>query len=351
MKRLPETAALAAASALVVAPLLAARQRSAPKPSTDAARVVRAANAFLATLSPEQRGRALFAFGDERQRARWSNFPTGFVPRGGLSLGELSAAQKSAALALVASALSPRGYAKVLQIMEADEVLKATSGARDRGMFGKDLYDVSFLGTPSETTPWTLQYGGHHLVINLTVSGDRGTLAPTLTGAQPAAYTANGRTVRPLAEESDRGAALLASLDAAQRGRAVLNYRVSDLVLGPGRDGRTIVPEGLKATEMNAGQRALLLDAIRAWVGIAPDAAARVRMKEIAAGLDDTWFAWSGPTAPTPGRNVAAYYRIQGPRLVIEYAPQRMGGDPTMHVHTIYRDPTNDYGRASEAPR
>ena len=45
---------------------------------------------------------------------------------------------------------------------------------------------------------------------------------------------------------------------------------------------------------------------------------------------------------PRPGSNVTAYYRIQGPHLVIEYAPQ--GGDPAMHIHTMYRDPTNDYG-------
>lgn len=42
---------------------------------------------------------------------------------------------------------------------------------------------------------------------------------------------------------------------------------------------------------------------------------------------------------------IAAYFRIQRPHLVIEYAPQRLGGDPALHVHTMYRDPTNDYGR------
>jgi len=36
----------------------------------------------------------------------------------------------------------------------------------------------------------------------------------------------------------------------------------------------------------------------------------------------------------------AAYFRVQGPTLVIEYAPQGSVG----HVHTIYRDPANDYG-------
>ena len=69
-------------------------------------------------------------------------------------------------------------------------------------------------------------------------------------------------------------------------------------------------------------------------------------MAEIKAGLDDTWFAWSGPTTVEAGKNGRAYYRIQGPKLVIEYAPQRLGGDLAMHVHTIYRDPTNDYGEA-----
>jgi Protein of unknown function (DUF3500) len=69
-------------------------------------------------------------------------------------------------------------------------------------------------------------------------------------------------------------------------------------------------------------------------------------MAEIIAGLDSTYFAWSGPTTHEPGRNGSAYYRIQGPKLFIEFSPQGVGGDPTMHVHTIYRDPTNDYGRA-----
>ena len=62
-------------------------------------------------------------------------------------------------------------------------------------------------------------------------------------------------------------------------------------------------------------------------------------------GIADTWFAWSGPTTVTPGRNGTAYYRIQGPNLVIEYAPQPLGGDPSLHIHTMYRDPANDYGR------
>ena len=285
----------------------------------------------------------LFTFDDEKQRVRWSNFPTAMSPRAGLSMRELNAAQRSAALALISSALSRRGFEKVQQIVEADEVLKASEG--NNPLFGKDLYYISILGTPSEKDLWMLQFGGHHLALNITLAGERGVLSPTLTGAQPARYTLNGKTVRPLGQESDKAIALLNALDENQRKQAILSYRLADLVLGPGQDGKTIQPEGLKASTMNEQQRAMLLDVISEWTGIVHESEATARMAELKADIKDTWFAWSGPTTVAPGSNITAYYRIQGPHLVIEYAPQRLGGDPSMHVHTMYRDPTNDYGR------
>jgi hypothetical protein len=190
-----------------------------------------------------------------------------------------------------------------------------------------------------------LQFGGHHLALNITIAGERGILTPTLTGAQPALYTLNGKTVRPLGQESDKALALLNSLNENQRKQAILSYRLVDLVLGPGQDGKTIQPEGLKATAMNEKQRAMMLDVISEWAGIVHESETTTRMAELKAELNETWFAWSGPTTAAPGSNVTAYYRIQGPHLVIEYAPQELGGDPALHVHTMYRDPTNDYGR------
>jgi hypothetical protein len=297
----------------------------------------------LNSLDGTQRKSVLFAFDDEEQRARWSNFPVQMVPRAGVSLGQLTPSQRSAAMGLLSAALSRRGLEKVQEIMEGDELLKANG--RGGSMFGRDLYFISFLGTPSEGSRWMLQFGGHHLALNLTIAGEQGILTPSLTAAQPASYTLNGKVVRPLGKENDKAFALLAALDENQRQQAILNYRVSDLVLGPGKDGKTIQPEGLKASGMNDRQKAMLLEVISEWAGIVHDSAAAARMVEIKAGLAETWFAWSGPTATEPGKNGSAYYRIQGPNLVIEYAPQRMGGDPTMHVHTIYRDPVNDYGR------
>jgi hypothetical protein len=338
---------------------------------TGTARVVKAANSFLSTLDEKQRQGVLFSFDDEQQRKRWSNFPITIVPRAGISFKDMNPAQRSAAMALLSSALSPRGLEKVQQIMEGDEVLKTNEGSGGGGpppgggggpppgrgggkkggglLFGKDLYFFSILGTPSEKTPWMLQFGGHHLALNITIAGERGILTPTLTGAQPALYTLNGKTVRPLGPESDKALALLNALDENQKKQAVLSYRLADLVLGPGQDGKTIQPEGLKATGMSEKQRAVLVDVIAEWAGIVYESEASARMAELKAEINETWFAWSGPVTANPGSNIAAYYRIQGPHLVIEYAPQQMGGDPSLHVHTMYRDPTNDYGRKPAA--
>src|SRR5205085_2886661 len=144
-------------------------------------------------------------------------------------------------------------------------------------------------------------------------------LTPSLPVAQPAMYTLNGQSIRPLGQEHDKGFALVNALDASQRAKAVLNYRVTDLVLGPGEDGKVIQPEGLLASALNPAQRSMLLDVVHEWVGILNDHAAAATMAEVTANLSRTYFAWSGPT--TIGS--VAYFRIQGPTLVIEYAPQQ----------------------------
>ena len=280
--------------------------------------------------------------GERYGQAVWSNYPVSDVPRPGLQLGSLSDAQREAAMHLLQTLLSAKGYQKVVDTMGADQVL---SESETHYAAGTKVYTLGIFGTPSTTAPWMVQFGGHHLGLNVVLVGEHGVMTPTLTGAQPAVYTVNGKTVRVLARENDKAFDLLHALSDDQRKQAILNYQVRDLVLGPGEAGKTIVPEGLKASAMNEAQRAMLLDLISEWAGILNDAHAAARLSEIKAGLDDTWFAWSGPTTHEAGKNGSAYYRIQGPKLVIEFSPQGVGGDPTMHVHTMYRDPTNDYGR------
>ena len=364
---------------------MARRDAQAPtaKPAAAAAtaRIVTAAQAVLASLDDAGRAKVQFPF-DGPQKTRWSNLPTGIFERQGLRMGDLSPAQKTAVNTLLQAALSTDGYRKVTEIVRGDEILRTTSGGRGprggapggaapgggapaggpppggpggapggdpqgggRGRggrgggglnFGEAEYYLAFLGTPSTTTPWMLQYGGHHLAINLTLAGSQASMAPSLPAAQPATYSFEGREIRPLGKENDKAFALINALDDKQRGQAIIGSRVADLVLGPGQDGRVIQPEGLRASAMSSAQQDMLLEIVREWTGIINDGFAAPRMAEIRGNMAQTWFAWSGPTT----NGSAAYFRVQGPTLVIEYAPQ----GSVDHIHTIYRDPTNDYG-------
>jgi hypothetical protein len=339
------TAALAVLGlVLIVSGTVITNRASAqsPSPADATSRIVAAANAVLASL--DEAGRAKVQFPVEGpQKTRWSNLPSPMFQRQGLLLADLTPAQRTAVTTLLTTALSKDGYRKVTEIMRGDEVLKTGSGGggggRGRGgpSFGEDQYYLAFLGTPSTTSSWMLQFGGHHLAINLTLAGSRASMTPSLPAAQPARFTIEGREIRPLGKENDKAFALINALDATARSQAILSSRVADLVLGPGQDGRVIQPEGARASTFTPAQQTMLLELMREWAGIMTDAFAEPRMAELRANLPQTYFAWSGPT--TEGS--ASYFRIQGPTLVIEYAPQQGSVD---HIHTIYRDPTNDYG-------
>src|SRR5580698_6511730 len=158
-------------------------------------KIVDSANGFLSSLDEGQRSKVMFEFNDAAQRTKWSNLPTTMVPRAGLKMGDLSGPQRKAAMELLAATLSKRGYEKVLAIVEGDEQLRAASDRRPP-MFGHDLYYISILGKPSVKDPWMLQFGGHHLGLNITMVGQDGILTPSHTGAQPAKYTVESKTVR-----------------------------------------------------------------------------------------------------------------------------------------------------------
>jgi hypothetical protein len=298
------------------------------------ANAVTKANAFLETLDGQKRAKVLLEF-DSGKKPSWSNLPVTMVARNGLPLGELTKPQRAAALDAIAAVLSKEGFQKVIDIMNGDDQL--VRGNDNRMRFGTDNYYISLFGTPSATKPWMLQFGGHHLGLNVTIVGKDAVVTPTHTGAQPDSFARDGKTVRPLGQENDLAFKLVNMLDAEQRKQAVLGARPKNLVLGPGQDGKTIKPEGLKCAALNDEQRATLLDLVGAWVHILPNEAAASRMAALKGKIDETYFVWYGPTT----NGSAAYFRIQGPTLLIEYAPQ--GG--TSHIHTIIRDPSNDYGK------
>jgi Protein of unknown function (DUF3500) len=178
--------------------LLLSQDAYAQKTATTAS-TVEAAKRFLSTLDADQRKQVLYTFTDDEQRARWSNFPTGVVPRGGISFKQMTEPQRDAALKLLGVVLSPMGPEKVNEIRQADDDFKANGSKRGPGGpppgaqngpppvgrngpvgpsgrgpngpgFGSDLYYISFLGAPSTTAPWMLQFGGHHLTLNITIA-------------------------------------------------------------------------------------------------------------------------------------------------------------------------------------
>ena len=375
VRRGAQSLLVVASLVLVALPLVArSAQRGAvvtgpaPAAGTTAAAVAEA-NTFLGLLYPTERAKAVFPF-DSAQRTNWSNLPSGIYQRNSLRLGDLTAGKRDAAMALMAVVLSRDGYQKVTDIINGDEVLKNAGGGRTGGrqappagapgtapggtpggappagrgggrggglQFGAAEYFLGILGQPSVTTPWMVQFGGHHLAINVTIVGGNNVLTPSLPAAQPATYTLNGQSIRPLGRENDKAFTLINALTDAQRAQAVLPFQVRDLVLGAGQDGKVIQPEGIVVSTLTAPQQAMVLDLAREWVGILNDEGARAKMAEVTANLPRTYFAWSGPTT----NGSAAYFRIQGPTLLIEFAHQQGDVD---HIHTIYRDPTNDYG-------
>ena len=119
-----KTIRVAAALAVICSSLTAAAAQTATSRIVNAAK-----NTFLSTLDEKQRQSVLFAFDDEKQRARWSNFPTSVVPRAGVSLKELNTAQRSAALALVSAVIA---FLQILARLMSDLVGLVALSVRGR---------------------------------------------------------------------------------------------------------------------------------------------------------------------------------------------------------------------------
>ncbi|GAA0469654.1 hypothetical protein Ade02nite_32650 [Paractinoplanes deccanensis] len=306
------------------------------------AAVLSAANAFLATLDDTQKT-TVQGERTTANLAQWSNLPDQLFERAGLRMDKLSGEQQAAVLAILKAGLSTDGYNQVAGITTADGVLAST--ATMNLDFGADHYWIRILGTPSATDIWTVQYGGHHLAVNLTMKGDEMTLAPTLWGAQPASYTESSKTVEPLSGETKAAFALVDSLDATQLKAAVLDTAVTEIVLGAGQDGKTLAQEGVQASTFTSEQKTLLQALLSQWITplVTSESSAKLTAAMTSANLAKTTFGWYGST--TIGNPI--YYRVQGPGFTIEFAHQQGQGanaGGVTHIHSIYREPDNDYG-------
>ena len=299
---------------------------------------VKAAKAFLESLEQKQYEKVVYSFTDDKQRESWSNLPVARVPRGGVRWGDLNETQKEAAMTLLKSMLSEYGVQQIVDNMNGDEYLKQNS--KRASSFGSDEYFISFLGEPSLTSAWMLQFGGHHLGINLTVVGEEMTCSPSLTGGQPIDYPWEGEQIRQVAEEEDAAYALIGSMSETQLKKAVTADKYQNLRFGPGATKIEPAEEGICVSDLDKSQKELLRVLIESRLGILNATHGAAAMEEILADFPKTWFSWQGPLEA--GGN--ASFLIQSPAIVMEYCPQRLGGVPTNHIHAMYRDPSNDYG-------
>ena len=302
-----------------------------------------AATSFIASLTPEQRQHATFAF-DGAERTRWHFIPTESFPRNGLTIKEMSAPQRKLAHDLLKTGLSQRGYLTATQIMDLERVLHAIESARP-GPAGfvrdPERYFFSIFGTPSNTQTWAWRVEGHHMSLHFTVVGGRlvaGT--PTFFGSNPAEVREGpSKGTRVLAREEDAARALLESLDASQLNKAVIDATApGDIVTMNRLKVDPLSPEGIPASALTAAQRALLVSLVDVYVGrMADDVAAEARARIEKAGWDRVAFAWAGSAE----RGKKHYYRVQGPTFLIEYDNTQNDGN---HIHSVWRDFNGDFG-------
>ena len=158
--------------------------------------------------------------------------------RVGLQTDSLSDEQWTALEALLAAATGSaenEGFDEIVQHLEADDYL-ADNGGGDT--YGRGNYFIAFLGTPSDTGTWELQFGGHHLALaNTYTNGALAGATPSFRGIEPfSTVEVDGDTVQPEQQEQQAFAALLTSLDTTQSAAAKLSTSYTDILLGPGKD-------------------------------------------------------------------------------------------------------------------
>jgi hypothetical protein len=321
-----------------------------PFEATSAQQMTDAARALLAVLDEAQVKATTFAL-DAEERSHWSNVPYRAHRRPGLRLGDLDREALLRVHDLLRASLSSQGYQKVAGVIRLDDINRAQQVARlavnatafqkeQAESFGSANYFVSFFGDPRRDSSWGWLLQGHHLAVSFTVASGKTAFLPMFVGATPLSVAEDVETGwSALAQEVTRGVELVTSLTESQRSVAISTAAVpNDVLNGVGNKQRFTAAEGLRAADMTPPQRRLLRALVEEYVRNADFDAADEQLAAIdAAGWDEVAFTWRGSV---DNLSEPFYYRVQGPRISIELR------NTEDHVHTVTRDPANDYGEA-----
>lgn len=312
-----------------------------------------AAQAFLATLSTEEQDAVLYDYDAEEKSTGWSNFPVTFVQRSGVNLTDLTEEQQAAALNVLKNLLNDDAYQMIEDIMASDQYLNDESNTTEDSL---GQYYIAFFGDPSSDSDWSIQFGGHHIGINATFSDGAITFAPTHLGTQPSEWTnEDGETVAALSNMYETAFAFYDSLTEEQQAQLYQGEELDSMVCAPGSTCDHPTGTGLKGSDLTDEQKELLLDVIANWVGLADEETTETELDAIRETLDDTYINWSGATEYDTSTGDGIYFQISGPKVYIEFANQQGSAGADIdgvitagwgHIHTIYRDPTNDYANS-----
>ena len=296
-----------------------------------------AATRFLSSLGPELKAKASFELKDE-ERFNWH-----FIPkeRKGITLKEMSPAQRELALALLATGLSPHGYGKATNIMSLESVLAEIEGASRRFPRDPSLYHFHIFGKPDAKGTWAWRAEGHHFSASFTiVKGELFASTPSFMGTNPAEVRKGPRTgLRILAAEEDLARKLVKSLGDDQRKEAVFTaVALKEIVTEAKHQVQPLPEKGISYDKLNAEQKTMLMDVVREYVRRVRPELAKLDLARIeGAGLDKLSFAWAGGLERGEGH----YYRVQGPTFLLEYDNTQNDNN---HVHSVWRDFENDFG-------
>jgi hypothetical protein len=304
-------------------------------------RLFRATAAFLDSLGPDQKARALLEFKDE-ERFNWH-----FIPRDrkGVALKDLGDKQRAAAAEVLRAGLSAAGAKKAEEVMSLEDVLREIEGPSARFRRDPLLYYVTVFSQPSKDGRWGVRIEGHHLSINWTLQGEAllsGT--PVFYGANPAIVRSGPhKGLRVLAGTEDLARKLVGSLgpEALAASKGEKGGAVPEEV--PGHQTKRYAgpyPEGVAAAGLSKEARDVLAQLIREYTrNLAPDLGAAVEKEIGMEELKDVHFAWRGGIKESEPHS----YLIHGPTFVINYSNVQ---NDAAHVHSAFRSLKGDFGLA-----
>ncbi len=314
-----------------------------------------AVNAFLKTLQPEQLEKTVYDFKDSL-RYKWTNLPIGMVPRPGIGYGSLSDESRMAFHRVLSALLSSQGYLKTTSIMQLDDILNDLyQQSFDEGKINASMlkrmqdlkwahgnFFISVWGKPGKDAAWGINFGGHHLALNYTSDGKKGTMSPYFVGTDPSEVKFGKYAGwRVLSKEEDYGFLLVNSLNGQQKSKAILDKKVpQDIITSPQSSQRITEYYGIAGKELDQTQKTFLKLIIMEYVHNFEHNKAHAIMDKIEkTGLDMVYFCWIG----SQENNKAHYYIIHGPDFLIEYDNVGFQNDGN-HIHAIFRENGNDFG-------